>query len=175
MEIERKWLLNSLPKNLTFWDYCATIEQAYLTIEKFSDVITKEVRVRKKTTANGETDYKLAYKIGSGLIREEIETPIAKDFWKECTKHIIPIRKKYYTETCKCPHYKDDDLIQTFTVEFSEVDDGEFYYAEVEFDSIEDANHFNFPYPSLVIREATDDDSVRMANYWIKTAYRRMG
>lgn len=175
MEIERKWLLNSLPKNLTFWNYCATIEQAYLTIEKFSDVITKEVRVRKKTTANGETDYKLAYKIGSGLVREEIETLITEDFWKKCTKHIIPIRKKYYTETCKCPHYKDDDLIQTFTVEFSEVDGGEFYYAEVEFDSIEDANRFNFPYPSLVIREATDDDSVRMANYWIKTAYRRMG
>lgn len=175
MEIERKWLLNSLPKNLTFWDQYTTIEQAYLTIEKFSDVITKEVRVRKKTTADGETDYKLAYKIGSGLVREEIETPITEDFWKECTKHVIPIRKKYYIETCKCPHYKDDDLIQTFTVEFSEVDGGEFYYAEVEFDSIEDANYFNFPYPSLVIREATDDDSVRMANYWIKTAYRRMG
>lgn len=122
MEIERKWLLNSLPKNLTFWDHYTTIEQAYLTIEKFSDVITKEVRVRKKTTADGETDYKLAYKIGSGLVREEIETPITEDFWKECTKNVIPIRKKYYTETCKCPHYKDDDLIQTFTVEFSEVD-----------------------------------------------------
>lgn len=175
MEIERKWLLNSLPKNLTFWDQYTTIEQAYLTIEKFSDVITKEVRVRKKTTADGETDYKLAYKIGSGLVREEIETPITEDFWKECTKHVIPIRKKYYTETCKCPHYKDDDFTQTFTVEFSEVDGGEFYYAEVEFDSIEDANHFDFPYPSLVIREATDDDSVRMANYWMKTAYRRMG
>lgn len=175
MEIERKWLLNSLPKNLTFWDHYTTIEQAYLTIEKFSDVITKEVRVRKKTTADGKTDYKLAYKIGSGLVREEIETPITEDFWKECIKHVIPIRKKYYIETCKCPHYKDDDLIQTFTVEFNEVDGGEFYYAEVEFDSIEDANYFNFPYPSLVIREATDDDSVRMANYWIKTAYRRMG
>lgn len=175
MEIERKWLLNSLPKNLTFWDYRATIEQAYLTIEKFSDVITKEVRVRKKTTTDGETNYKLAYKIGSGLVREEIETPITEDFWKECIKHIIPIRKKYYTEDCKYPHYKDDDLTQTFTIEYSEVDGGEFYYAEVEFDSIEDANHFNFPYPSLVIREATDDDSVRMANYWIKTAYRRMG
>lgn len=175
MEIERKWLLNSLPKNLTFWDQYTTIEQAYLTIEKFSDVITKEVRVRKKTTADGKTDYKLAYKIGSGLVREEIETPITEDFWKECIKHVIPIHKKYYIETCKCPHYKDDDLIQTFTVEFSEVDGGEFYYAEVEFDSIEDANYFNFPYPSLVIREATDDDSVRMANYWIKTAYRRMG
>lgn len=175
MEIERKWLLNSLPKNLTFWDQYTTIEQAYLTIEKFSDVITKEVRVRKKTTADGKTDYKLAYKIGSGLVREEIETPITEDFWKECIKHVIPIRKKYYIETCKCPHYKDDDLIQTFTVEFSEVDGGEFYYAEVEFDSIEDANYFNFPYSSLVIREATDDDSVRMANYWIKTAYRRMG
>lgn len=48
MEIERKWLLNSLPKNLTFWDQYTTIEQAYLTIEKFSDVITKEVRVRKR-------------------------------------------------------------------------------------------------------------------------------
>lgn len=175
MEIERKWLLNSLPKNLTFWDQYTTIEQAYLTIEKFSDVITKEVRVRKKTTADGETDYKLAYKIGSGLVRGEIETPITEDFWKECTKNVIPIRKKYYTETCKCPHYKDDDLTQTFTVEFSEVDGGEFYYAEVEFNSVEEANHFQFPYPSLVIKEATNDDSVRMANYWIKTAYRRMG
>lgn len=175
MEIERKWLLNSLPKNLTFWDHYATIEQVYLTIEKFSDVITKEVRVRRKTTADGETDYKLAYKIGSGLVREEIETPITEDFWKECVKNVIPIRKKYYTEDCKCSHYKDDDLTQTFTIEYSEVDGGEFYYAEVEFNSVEDANHFNFPYPSLVIREATDDDSVRMANYWIKTAYRRMG
>ena len=50
-------------------------------------------------------------------------------------------------------------------IEMSKVDNN-WYYAEVEFKTEEDANNFEFPFPSLVLKEVTYDTAFKMKNYW---------
>ena len=42
-------------------------------------------------------------------------------------------------------------------------------YAEVEFNSIEEANNFVWPWPEILISEETENPEFKMKNYWIKS------
>jgi CYTH domain-containing protein len=125
MEIERKYLVASIPDNLT--DYpCRTIEQGYLSTEPV-------VRVRKDNDS-----YWLTYK-GSGMLaREEYNLPLTKDSYEHLIKKAdgnIITKKRY--EIPDRGHTIELDLFEgvfTGTV-----------LAEVEFDSIEEADSYTPP------------------------------
>ena len=47
------------------------------------------------------------------------------------------------------------------------VDDGAFIYAEIEFESEEQARDYQFPIDDAI--EVTDDSNYKMKNYWLRT------
>ncbi len=85
MEIERKYLINRLPENLS--DYpCRIIEQGYL----YTDPV---IRIRRDNEK-----YELTYKSGGLMVREEYNLPLSR----EAYAHLLSkadgriIRKKRY-------------------------------------------------------------------------------
>lgn len=126
MEIERKFLLKTLPDNLE--DYpCRHIEQGYLSTDPV-------IRIRRQDEA-----YYLTYKSHGLMVREEYNLPLTKDAYE----HLLPkidgiliVKKRYLIPLA--PAYPD------LTAEL-DIFDGELsslILAEVEFSSEEDANKF---------------------------------
>ncbi len=126
MEIERKFLLKTLPDNLE--DYpCRHIEQGYLSTDPV-------IRIRRQDEA-----YYLTYKSHGLMVREEYNLPLTKDAYE----HLLPkidgiliVKKRYLIPLA--PAYPD------LTAEL-DIFDGELsslILAEVEFPSEEDANKF---------------------------------
>lgn len=66
MEIERKFLIKSLPDDLNHYP-CDTLTQAYISTEPV-------IRVRQKNT-----DYILTLKSAGLLAREEVEMPLSEE------------------------------------------------------------------------------------------------
>ncbi len=135
MEIEKKFLIKSMPDNLSQYD-CKEIEQGYLCSEPV-------IRIRRSKNKSGEK-YILTYKSKLGLedkdgnvrINNEIEVPLTKDGYEH-------LREK-----------ADDNLIQKkrYIIPLPDGHTGEFdvfdgkltglYFIEVEFASEEDADKF---------------------------------
>lgn len=122
MEIERKFLISKLPKNLS--DYHShQIEQGYLTTNPV-------VRIRRQ-----DDDYILTYK-GSGMMaREEYNLPLTKEAYEQLRPKIegILITKRRYCIP-----------LEQYTIEL-DVFEGELdgmTLAEVEFPSTEEAEAF---------------------------------
>lgn len=149
MEIERKWLMDAFP-NLSVCSECR-MEQVYLAF------VPNTVRVRKKLDATGES-YKLTIKGKGTLQRTEVELPLdAGQYNALAALAAAPAAAK---------------LLRTYTLpggetlECSLVDEGQptaFYYAEVEFGSVEAAQRFTPP-PYLG-REVTEEPGWTMAEY----------
>ena len=155
MEIERKFLIKEkLPIIPT--EHFHT-KQAYISVNP-------EVRIREKFGVDEWSKcgdpYKITVKGDGTLAREEIETPIDEKFYNKILKFIgyNPISKDYYI------YYYN-----SYIIEVSDVDFGAFTYAEVEFDSIEEANNFVWPWPEILISEETENPEFKMKNYWIKS------
>lgn len=140
MEIERKFLLKTLPENLARCEYHA-IEQAYLCTEPV-------IRVRREDNA-----YYMTYK-GSGLMsREEYNLPLTK----EAYEHLLPkadgnvISKKRYLIPLSDAEINAECLsvlggakliveLDEFAPPFAPL-----MLAEIEFPSKEAANAFRMP------------------------------
>jgi CYTH domain-containing protein len=126
MEIERKYLVASIPDNLTDY-HCRTIEQGYLSTEPV-------VRVRKDNDS-----YWLTYK-GSGMLaREEYNLPLTKESYEHLIKKADGniITKKRYEIPDNMGHTIELDL-------FEGVFSGT-VLAEVEFNSVEEADSYTPP------------------------------
>ena len=155
MEIERKFLIKEKPPILPIKHFHT--KQAYISVNP-------EVRVREKFGVDEQSKcgdpYKITIKGDGTLAREEIETSIDEEFYNKILKFIghNPISKDYYI-------YRYNNYI----VEVSNVDFGAFMYAEVEFNSIEEANNFIWPWPEILISEETENSEFKMKNYWIKS------
>lgn len=126
MEIERKYLVSELPQNLSEYK-CRLIEQGYLSTEPV-------VRVRKDNDS-----YYLTYK-GSGMMaREEYNLPLTK----EAYEHLLTkadgniITKKRY----EIP----DGTGKTIELDIFEGVFAGTILAEVEFETIEEANAYTPP------------------------------
>lgn len=153
MEIERKWLLRTLPMrpaNRKYW-----IEQFYISTEP-------EIRLRR-CMPNGnyenEKPFVMTYKGNGSLSREEVETAVSEDFYEKMRDivDLDPIQK----------HFLTYDDIDGHMVEISVIlNDEKFVYAEVEFQSEDEANAYQFPWPELVVEEVTDNPDYKMKNYW---------
>lgn len=152
MEIERKFLIDSFPSDLPLLEECV-IYQGYLAVDPV-------VRIRSKKTKTSNS-YVLCFKGEGTLARQETELSISENVFNELKallKHPL-IRKDY----------KVYSLPANLKLECNLVDKGtptEFYYAEVEFDSIEQAKRFQPP--AYLKKEVTEDGSYSMGNYWIR-------
>lgn len=157
-EIERKWLVKGIPDNNFI--YHGTVHQAYLQIAP------TEIRIRERYpwASPSEVNYKLSIKTNGTLVRDEFETDVSEEFYNELLEHIglKPIEKDYYI--FMNPHVLHPGE-EKLTVEFSHVD-GDWWYAEVEFPSVEMANSYIFPWADLVEKEVTDEYKYKMKNYW---------
>lgn len=135
MEIERKFTVKHLPKNLSDYPY-HIIEQAYLNTDPV-------IRVRRQ-----DDDYYMTYK-GKGLLaREEYNLPLNRlsyEHLKEKADGNL-ISKKRYLIPC-----------DPYTIELDIFDEpfAPLVIAEVEFPSIEAANAF-LP-PEWFLEDVTND------------------
>ena len=143
MEIERKYLVKDIPDNLSEYK-CRIIEQAYLSTNPV-------VRVRKDND-----DYYLTYK-GSGLMaREEYNLPLNSESYE----HLL---KKADGNVITKHRYEIPDGTGK-TIEL-DVFDGVFkgtIVAEVEFDSIEEAD--SYTPPEWFLEDVTNDTSYHNSN-----------
>ena len=143
MEIERKFLVKTIPDNLSEYK-CRIIEQAYLCTEPV-------VRVRKDND-----EYYLTYK-GRGLMaREEYNLP----FTNESYQHLLAkadgniITKKRY----EIP----DGTGKTIELDIFEGVFSGTVVAEVEFETIEEANSYTAP--SWFGKDVTNDTAYHNSN-----------
>lgn len=152
MEIERKFMMDGFPdlpeksRSLMY--------QGYLSLEP-------TVRIRSKENEKGR-DYKLCIKGEGTLAREEIELPLEEPVFQRLAGLLKApmIRKEHRT------YALPDGLV----LECSLVDEGlptAFYYAEIEFPTLEAARAF-VP-PAYLGRDVTEEKQYYMGAYWERT------
>lgn len=155
MEIERKWLVEGYPPDGLYPCVRSSVQmQGYLATNP-------AVRVRE-TRCEGVSEYVLCIKGKGTLAREEIELELDKETFDRLCALL-----------CGALVRKDHRVYRLPTGELLEVSlvDADrptaFYYAEVEFDSMEQANAF-VP-PAYLGEEKTEDPAFSMSSYWRKT------
>lgn len=125
MEIERKFLIKTLPENLE--DYpCRELEQGYLCTGPV-------VRVRKDNDK-----YELTYKSKGMMVREEYNLPLTKDSYEHLKQKAdgrIIVKKRYMI-----PYGN-----YTIELDVFQEDLASLVLAEVEFPSEEEAKSFTPP------------------------------
>ena len=154
LEIERKFLVDGFPEGLEVLSE-VYIEQGYVSFDP-------EVRIRKAVVLNTDIEeYYLTIKGDGDLARQEIETEISRAFYEDTASFLgVNVVRKDYKK------YKLGQL----ELEVSLVDAGTdwaFYYAEIEFPSIEEANAFALP--EYLGKEITYDEDYKMKNFWKRT------
>lgn len=138
MEIERKFTINKLPDNLDQYP-CLTLEQGYLNTNPV-------VRVRREND-----DFYLTYKGKGFLAREEYNLPLNEEAYyhlREKADGLIISKRRYlipYNEKL------------TIELDIFEGPLAPLVLAEVEFESIEEANAFTPP--SWFEKDVTEDRS----------------
>jgi len=163
VEIERKWMVKDWPAAELPLVKEQLMRQGYVTVRP-------TVRIREEAEVGGKTDFVLCFKSISkdnGLSRKEIELNIPEDKFAELEDLIgLPLIKKV-RKTYRLP----DGLL----LEVNQVDEGlptEFWYAEVEFESTEQAKKWN-PESCGLGDYLSDDVTSRpdssMGAYWVQT------
>lgn len=152
MEIERKWLLRILPMKVSDAKYW--VDQFYLSTEP-------EIRLKRcypNSNYANKPPFYMTIKSDGNLSREEIETPVTEEFYYQALDFVNqePIFKNCLV------YYIDGHKVEIAVI----LNDEKFIYAEVEFESEEEANAYQFPWPDLVEKEVTNDPEYKMKNYW---------
>ena len=164
MEIERKWMVNYWPPEELGLPllYEQSMRQGYISVRP-------TVRIREEATTGGNTEYVLCFKSGAGLVRKEIEMNISGDKFLELEDLIglplIPKLRRTYA------------LPDGLKLEVNHVDEGlptEFWYAEIEYASEEQAKDWDASFVSPVLADYLNDDVTQqpgqtMGAYWIVT------
>ena len=160
MEIERKWMVKGWPEGLPLKEEFA-MRQGYISVRP-------TVRIREEALTGGKTSYILCFKSGGGLAREEIEREIDEELFRELETKIIAkpligkLRRSYL-------------LSDGAVLEVNHVDEGqptEFWYAEVEYPTVEDARSWEPAAVGLagyLNDEVTDQPGQSMGAYWSQT------
>ena len=126
MEIERKYLIHTLPENLENYPH-RIIEQGYLSTEPV-------VRIRRDND-----EYILTYKSKGLMVREEYNLPLTKDSYMHLREKIdgrLIIKKRYLIPL-------SNEL--TIELDIFGVDLAPLMLAEVEFPNETSANSFTPP------------------------------
>lgn len=152
MEIERKFLINEFPDNLPLVSK-AEVYQGYISVNPV-------VRIRKTVNECGE-EYILCFKGAGTIARQETEIKLEKSTFQELEKLLrAPMIHKGFRV------YRLPDGLD---LECSRVDAGrpsEFMYAEIEFDTLEQA--LSYQPPEFLSNEVTHDRKYGMASYWLR-------
>ena len=160
MEIERKWMVSGWPEGLPLKEEFA-MRQGYISVRP-------TVRIREEALTGGKTHYVLCFKSGSGLAREEIERDIDPALFHDLETKIIgrplipKLRRSYL-------------LPDGAVLEVNHVDEGqptEFWYAEVEYPTVEAARSWQPAAVGLadyLNDEVTDQPGQSMGAYWEQT------
>ena len=160
MEIERKWIVSGWPAAELPLLAEQEMEQGYLTV-------APAVRVRREQITGGKAEYVLCLKSGQGIARNEIEMKIEKEkFDAICDMIGQPlIHKLRRTYLLPDGHH----------LEVNHVDEGretEFWYAEIEYESVGEAAAWRaeaaFPNGYLA-EDVTEKPDRSMAAYWTMT------
>ena len=147
MEIERKFAVQGFPK----------MAEQSRRMQKQGYLCTRPtVRIRE-TQADGRTFYELCFKGEGRLAREEVELAISHEVYASLAAMLPmpPVQKEQRRYA----------LEGGLVLEVNFVDDL-FYYAEVEFDSINAA--LQFAPPAFLGAELTELDGCSMSDYWEK-------
>lgn len=149
-EIERKFLIEGFPHDLPLLEE-AVVWQGYIS----SDPV---VRIRKKETSAG-VSYRLCFKSKGTLVRKEIELDLTEEKFAALSELLEAplVRKDFRVYRLPDGHRLECSLVDKDTPL-------SFYYAEVEFSSVEQANMFSPP--AFLGAEKTDDPAFTMSNYW---------
>ena len=160
MEIERKWMVVGWPEGLEQTEVYK-MDQGYISVRP-------TVRIREEALTGGKTHYVLCFKSGSGLAREEIERDIDPELFNELETKIIgrplipKLRRSYL-------------LPDGAVLEVNHVDEGqptEFWYAEVEYPTVEAALAWQPESCGLgdyLKDEVTNQPGQSMGEYWVET------
>ena len=148
MEIERKWILQKVPTEFRLVRN-TQMEQFYVSTNP-------EVRLRHNPASN--EPFRITVKGEGTLSREEIETKVSENFYNKLKDFVgkPSIKKDYSIFNCG-----------GYPLAVSVVDNGAFIYAEVEFESEEQARNYELPIADAV--EVTYDSNYKMKNYWLRT------
>lgn len=135
-EIERKFLVGTMPENLAQYDF-HLIEQAYLTTEP-------TIRVRRE-----DDTYYMTYKGKGRIVHEEYNLPLSKEAYETLKSKAdgnIITKKRYLIP------------LDPYTVELDVFDPpfAPLVLAEVEFPTEEEANDFYVP--EWFGKDVTDDE-----------------
>lgn len=164
MEIERKFLVNSLPEDLSSYQ-CLVIQQAYLCTDPV-------VRIRRQ-----DEDYYLTYK-GKGLMaREEYNLPLNKEAYLHLLpkadgnmiskkRYIIPISDPVFKAGCTMPANPGPFPGLKIELDIFDPPFAPLVLAEVEFPSVEMANAF-IP-PAWFGKDVTNDSAYHNSNMSLK-------
>lgn len=159
MEIERKWMVNGWPQGLPML-YEQSMRQGYVSVRP-------TVRIREEKKTGGDTAWVLCFKSEGRLARKEIEMDIPKDRFDELEDLIglplIPkIRRTY-------------QLKDGLKLEVNHVDEGlpgEFWYAEIEYPTVEAAHAYDPETDGLsdyLNDDVTEQPGQSMGAYWLST------
>ncbi len=150
LEIERKFLIDTFPDHLPLLEQ-ATVWQGYISTQPV-------VRIRKKETAEG-TGYRLCFKGEGTLTRTEVEMELSAEKYDALMPllEVPPVRKDYRVYLLPDGKRLECSLVDRDTPTA-------FYYAEVEFSSVEEANVFEPP--AFLGEEKTEDPTFTMSHYW---------
>lgn len=146
MEIERKFLISGFPEGLPLLGE-AVLDQGYLCTDPV-------VRIRSKEQ-DGRTTYRLCFKGEGRLVRQETEMDLTAEQFSEL-KNLLRapmVRKQFRVYALPGGERLECSLV-----------DGAFYYAEVEFPTVEAAHAFNPP--AFLGREVTEEEGFSMSDYW---------
>ena len=157
MEIERKWMVGGWPADRTP-DKSYFMQQGYVSVHP-------TVRIREEAQQGGPTRYILCFKSGGGLSREELETDIDAQLFRDIASRIIglPLIPK---------ERRDYPLPDGLTLEVNHVDEGqptEFWYAEVEFPDEDTARRWDPASCGLadfLVDDVTEQPGQSMGAYW---------
>ncbi len=151
MEIERKFLMDTaFPTHLPLLEQ-AEVYQGYLAVHPV-------VRIRSKAV-HGRTDYVLCFKGEGTIARQETELEISEDIFYQLEQLLeAPMIQK---------DYRVYALPDGRRLECNCVDRGtptEFWYAEVEFPTLEEA--YSFTPPAFLGKDVTEEPGYGMSSYW---------
>ena len=169
MEIERKWMVQSWPPAGLELIRQQRMRQGYVTVRP-TVRIREETDLPVKPGEQGRTAYILCLKSAStddGLARTEIEMEIPKEKFGEIEamigKPLIEKTRRMYR------------LPGGLSLEVNQVDQGlptEFWYAEVEYGTVEQAEGWNPETDGLgdyLSCEVTGQPGQSMGAYWVQT------
>lgn len=164
MEIERKWLIKEMPKDIGLAICSYTKNTVYLYSGEDMDI-------RISACPHDSDNKVLTIKTGTGLSRYEREQVIephalsgggfkminTHPIFTECYEYNL----NGYICVVKCVDMNTTEYTSNIKV-------NPFIYAEIEFSSEEDAKKFKLP-DFLDWEEVTYDENYKMKNYWNRT------